>query len=909
MKKLNKILTILLVGTIILSGCGNKQEDIKIKQEPQVTEQKQEVTEPVASPEVTEVTEDVHIQTAEQAQSGGITVKELKKKYGVNDNNYIKPFYNVEQTTQFTFHFNSKVEPIEAITVHTDPKCEMNSTVYQINSAYESGSGYDIVVKPGSPVLNTSDRQDGKLENYNWGNAPVYYLSINYDMDATTPTKLDEPIIVPFTIRNEISTPNLTASIDKNGKFQLEWKAVDGAVNYNIYQANRVRESSAAYNMTRSEAGYVGDHLELLATVDGNTLSFNDFHGDGTANTQTDSNGFVVNQNFYDLGSYYVTAIDADGNESYFSMAVTGWQYYSQLPKSFEQYSFFSKNADGYVIYLPESVPVTMADGSKHYFPIEYTKTQEFMYGTAQYSYHIIGTELTGKVEYYKPDKIYSPSITSSVNLNSDLYTVKNNINIIPDVNVNTITDDSYSSTVMNLGQTVQKDESTAVKYSQEELLKRADIENARMVNDGVYTTSDGPLGMLIEGSVSDDSNNTVSSEPVETTAEPIVETTAEPTVETTAEPEIEKSDNDIPSEITSDNLVDEQLDSTKRQIEDANDEVLPEVTVTVFADTAEEEYLALNMIAANEVISLEGFPNLQNAEYLIDVLFKTVYQNPYIIGFENAMYDPNTLTLNIMYSLSADSIHTKQEAVATEAKNIVNSVVTAGMSDEEKVMAIWSYLEENTEYDVAALEYAEQNEFTDVSGFEDSFEAYGIMCKKVGVCQSYAYCYKILLNLVEVPCITLTGYMDMTLPHAWNAVYLDGAWRWIDATNNLTNSGIPYMLYQTSSVYAEKASYLLDDCFELNNKLNIVYNTDNSKDWYVENNCYASSQSELIQMIVDNYSKSDKYVCVKCDVEPTYDEAFFTDLAMGLYSSGISEEEIYNLRMGYTCGIFILMK
>ena len=38
-------------------------------------------------------------------------------------------------------------------------------------------------------------------------------------------------------------------------------------------------------------------------------------------------------------------------------------------------------------------------------------------------------------------------------------------------------------------------------------------------------------------------------------------------------------------------------------------------------------------------------------------------------------------------------------------------------------------------------------------------------------------------------------------------------------------------------------------------------------------------------------------------------DEAFFTELATGLYSSGISEEEIYNLRMGYTCGIFVLIK
>lgn len=895
MKK-KKLLTLAIVGIMLMSACGKKEEAVL---DPSIKQEQEQTQEPV----VQETEEVVEEETTTPKKFGSVsTVAELKQKYGVNDSDYIKPFYNVEQSTQFTFHFNSKVEPIKAVTVHTDPSCNIDSTVYQINSAYLAGSGYDIVVKPGSPVLNSSDRTDGELGNYNWGNAPVYYLSINYDMDAPTPTKLDKPIIVPFTVKRNISTPNVEASISTDGSFEIKWKPVENAVKYNIYDATHVRGSSQAVNMTRSQAGYVGDHLSLLASVGSDTLSFSDFNNDGTGNTLITSDGYVNTQNFFQLGSYYVTAIDASGNESSFSMAIEGWQYESQLPNNFDAWSYISKTEDGKANYLPNTVPVQMVDKSIHYYPINYVKVNEFTEGYATYEYEIVGTKLTGKIDVRKADKIYAPSITSTSVLNNDFYRVKNDINIVPDVSVNTITDSSYSNTNMNLAQTVQRDEATAVKYSQDALMNRADVENARIINDGVYTTQDGPFAMLEYGSLEESNGSTAAN----TTEE---SQNSEPAVPEQNVSEEATSNANVPSEITSENLVEEQMNSTERQMEEANNESLPQVTVEYFADSAEEEYLALNMIAANEYISLEAFPNLQNTEYLSDALMKVVYQNPYIFGFETAGYDPNSMTLQVKYEFDADSIHAKQVSVATEANNIVNSVIKDGMTDEEKVMALWTYMEEHTEYDTAALEYAEANGFQDISGFEDSFTSYGIMCKKVGVCQSYAYCYKILLSLCDVPCITLTGYMDQTLPHAWNAVYLNGAWRWMDVTNNSTNSGVPYMMYQTSSTYADKANYVVDDFFELNTNLNMIDNTDNSMDWYVENNCYATSQSDIIKMVTDNYDKFSDYACVKSEYEPVFDDAFMIELAKSLYSKGVAEDEIYNLRMGYMNGIFIIAK
>lgn len=86
---------------------------------------------------------------------GVMTVADLKRKHGSLDEQVIKPFYNVNQDTYFSFHYNSMVEPQFAVTVHTDSKCELNSTVHQVTYGFvnKEKGGLDVVVMPGTPFL------------------------------------------------------------------------------------------------------------------------------------------------------------------------------------------------------------------------------------------------------------------------------------------------------------------------------------------------------------------------------------------------------------------------------------------------------------------------------------------------------------------------------------------------------------------------------------------------------------------------------------------------------------------------------------------------------------------------------------------------------------------------------------
>lgn len=129
----------------VLVGCGTKEEiNPSIEKEDNLIEADKDKVNDVSP-----------VKTS----SEGLTVLELKQLYGVADRTEIKPFYYVEQNTEFTFHFNSYVNPFTAITVHTDSKCGLNSMVYQYNTGYSTGSGMDVVVSPFQPVLNTTDEK------------------------------------------------------------------------------------------------------------------------------------------------------------------------------------------------------------------------------------------------------------------------------------------------------------------------------------------------------------------------------------------------------------------------------------------------------------------------------------------------------------------------------------------------------------------------------------------------------------------------------------------------------------------------------------------------------------------------------------------------------------------------------
>lgn len=262
----------------------------------------------------------------------------------------------------------------------------------------------------------------------------------------------------------------------------------------------------------------------------------------------------------------------------------------------------------------------------------------------------------------------------------------------------------------------------------------------------------------------------------------------------------------------------------------DGNETAQEDIAVT--ANSALSEYIALHMLQTRETIDLSAFPEAADTDRVVDALFEAEYQNPLILGIQGAGYDAEGRVLYIEYDFDRSTTAKKQEAVQKKVDEIIGSIVSDGMSDLEKETAINEYLCQNASYDNAALDNAEQNSFQYVDeNFYDSFTAYGILVDGVGVCAGYSAAFKLLADAAGVESIVVTGYLDGSLPHAWNKVRIDGEWYIVDSTNN-DNDLIQNALFNLSDT-AAYGTLVEDDRFAMDQNLSDYISGGDEMEYY----------------------------------------------------------------------------
>lgn len=259
---------------------------------------------------------------------------------------------------------------------------------------------------------------------------------------------------------------------------------------------------------------------------------------------------------------------------------------------------------------------------------------------------------------------------------------------------------------------------------------------------------------------------------------------------------------------------------------------------VSVTANSALSEYIAIYMLNSAETIDLSMFSESINTDIVIDAFFEAQYQNPLVMGIQDAGYDSENRILYVLYDDSPEETATKREEVQTKAAEIVAEIITDDMTDLEKEIAINQYLCETVEYDNAALENAEQYDFKQVDDeFLDSFTPYGCLINGVGVCASYAGSFKILADVAGLESIVVTGYLDGNLPHAWNRVKIEDQWVSLDSTNN-DNDVVKNVLMNVSD-YGVDDVLVEDERFVLDEKLSAYQCDTDDHEYYHYNNKY----------------------------------------------------------------------
>lgn len=712
-----------------------------------------------------------------------VSVEDIKNAYGSADND-IMPLYNIDPTESFDFDFAVSWDDLlgvnaqDMVSVHTDPRCLPESEIYTYGTMdYTESGGTRVNIAPISGPLATDAETDDMLENgvETWGNASIYYIAVRYDTESETPTKLDKPKIIPFTVKHDLPVPTLKGVVDPTGRFKLVWEPVEGADSYNVYtygntEINRTGETNEP--VAGAEKAYdVNGDGHLLKDANTNETEFDNFAGEGHGlavhERSVTGEQYIIGQNYCVNGSYFVTAVFGDKESSLSNIVNTSDLI---LPyKPIDEDDIMMERYEDEAM-LPKTMRVLNIDGSITERSIAYS----FFWGNSY--------------------------LAEEENLNIDTR--------IPE----------YQYTV----------EGTAISGFV-----------TMMQENRMEIYADKQNGEAPTGHIGTGNSTSVKSDPENDT-----EFNPSADVPTIIEPEGEVSAPDDGSK----SLVERQTANTEKHLESGKTASVENSEYAVFADSAEEEWLARNLMAGNETIPLEAFPSLQIYENLADVFQKVYYQNPYVLGVTSYKYDYAALTLNVRYCYTKDEIAQRQEELFSEANGIIGNTVSSDMSDGEKCRALYNYLNANTVYDDEAVEEAERNNYTkgeDWKDAEDAFNAYGIIVSKKGVCQSYALSYKLLCYLCGVEAKVVTGYLDNTLPHAWNAVKLDGEWYQTDCTNNETNCGIPFFLYEAGEDDLAMTGYTEDKMYELDLAVGRYAVADSDREYYEANGLCAADADE----------------------------------------------------------------
>ena len=125
-------------------------------------------------------------------------------------------------------------------------------------------------------------------------------------------------------------------------------------------------------------------------------------------------------------------------------------------------------------------------------------------------------------------------------------------------------------------------------------------------------------------------------------------------------------------------------------------------------------------------------------------------------------------------------------DTLKAKAQQIISKIIKPNMTDYDKELAIHDYIVKNAAYDHDA--YA-NNTIPDVD-----YTAEGVLLNGTAVCEGYAEAFKYLMDMVNIPCMVVTGtaHSDLLIGdegHAWNEAEINGSWYQVDVTWDDTDS------------------------------------------------------------------------------------------------------------------------
>ena len=167
-----------------------------------------------------------------------------------------------------------------------------------------------------------------------------------------------------------------------------------------------------------------------------------------------------------------------------------------------------------------------------------------------------------------------------------------------------------------------------------------------------------------------------------------------------------------------------------------------------------------------------------------------SVTQEPQTAAASDDEYHPD-LVLAAWQSGDSSQLGDKDKAILEAASAVIATEVSDDMEPWEKELALHDWIIYNVDYDPEAL-----SNLPTATPDPDGDNPYGPLVNGVGVCGGYSSTFKLFMNMVGIPCVTVPGLDNNGEEHAWNKVQLDGDWYCVDTTWDDPTDADPYHVY-----------------------------------------------------------------------------------------------------------------
>ena len=153
---------------------------------------------------------------------------------------------------------------------------------------------------------------------------------------------------------------------------------------------------------------------------------------------------------------------------------------------------------------------------------------------------------------------------------------------------------------------------------------------------------------------------------------------------------------------------------------------------------------------------------------------------------------DGTAVTVTPLNGLTHQAALDRLAEIEALAQQIVEECVTDSMTLPEQAEALYTRLTDRVAYD---FRY-----YTDPASMPyESTTAYGALKDDLAICGGYAQALQALYEQVGIPCRTVSGQWNGE-NHMWNLVWLDGEWRYCDATSDRGRSEFGFGCYRVTA-------------------------------------------------------------------------------------------------------------